>query len=385
MVKIILLLMVSIGLQVASANLDVALQSFLASTTGRSLEGNKADAVKNLYKLYKIEFNRNSSTKSDDKLRFMSFNKTLHDILDDYQKGEKTYTLGLNNHADWTEDEWKILRRGIQVPEGNISETNVRPGEHLLTWDGKSLQGRTIPPTSYDLTRMVVPGTTVPFVLPIKDQGQCGSCYAFAFNSLLEFQYATQLKRSASLSEQQIVDCSSYDNGCNGGYFPNTFSYLQKNIYQVNGAPYYPYKAKPGQCAFRSVRGGGVKFGSLRYVSVRANHAAAMQQALVNYGPLWVSVFVGNQMTSTYSRISSMFNNYRSGIFQPSECPTSVYSTNHAVTIVGYGVDATTGVPYWKVRNSWGAWWGDSGYFKIRRGVNMCGIESGPFYIAKAA
>ncbi|CAF3481443.1 unnamed protein product [Rotaria sp. Silwood2] len=332
-----------------------------------------------------MEFNRNSNTKDQDKVRFTSFNKTLHDILDDYKKGDKTYTLGLNNHADWTHDEWKILRRGIRVPKGNITNTNVKSGERLLTWDGKSSQGRTIPPVSYDLTKMVVSGTTVPVVLSVKDQGQCGSCYAFAFNSLLEFQYAVQLKRSASLSEQQLVDCSYYDGGCDGGYFPNTFSYLQSNAWQVNGSPYYPYKAIAGQCAFRSTGAGGVIFGTLRYMKVTANNAAAMKQALVDYGPLWVSVFVGDDTTYTYSRISSIFNNYKSGIFQPSGCPTSVSSTNHAVVIVGYGVDTTTGIPYWKVRNSWGSWWGESGYFKIRLGVNMCGIESGPFYVARAA
>ncbi|CAF4576467.1 unnamed protein product [Rotaria sp. Silwood2] len=385
MMKIILLFIVSIGLQVVSADLDVALETFLASTTGRSLVVNKADAIKNLYNLYKIEFNRGLKTKSDDKLRFIAFNNTLQDILDDYQKGEKTYTLGLNDHADWTEDEWRPLRNGVQIPEGDISKTNVKPGERLLTWDGKSSQSRTIPPASYDLTKMVVSGTTVPVVLSIKDQGQCGSCYAFAFNALLEFQYAIQLKSSASLSEQQIVDCSWYDHGCNGGYISGTFKYLQGNVWQINGAPYYPYTARVGQCAFRSTGGGGVKFGSLRYVSVTANNAAAMQQALVDYGPLYVSLFVGDDTTSVYKTISSIFNNYKSGIFGPSGCPTSNSLTNHAVVIVGYGVDATTGLPYWKVRNSWGSWWGESGYFRIRRGLNTCGVESGPFYIARVA
>jgi cathepsin H len=82
--------------------------------------------------------------------------------------------------------------------------------------------------------------------------------------------------------------------------------------------------------------------------------------------------------------VSTIFNWYTGGVIKATGCPTSVAATNHAVVIVGYGVDANTNMPYWKVRNSWGNW-GEQGYFRIQRGVNMCGIESDGFYIAKPA
>jgi C1A family cysteine protease len=222
-------------------------------------------------------------------------------------------------------------------------------------------------------------------VLPIKNQYNCGACYAFAFIALLEFQYAIQLKSSDSLSEQQMVDCSTNDHGCISGYFTQTFSYLQSNLWQVDGEFSYPYKAVSGKCVFKGAGGGGVRFGSLLYNMITVNNANAMEQALVNYGPLWASLFVGDTTTAAHNSIHTLFQSYKSGIFQPSGCPTSVTTTNHAVVIVGYGNDPTTNLPYWKVRNSWGAGWGESGYFRIQRGVSMCGIESGVFYIAKPA
>ncbi|CAF5213235.1 unnamed protein product [Rotaria magnacalcarata] len=221
-------------------------------------------------------------------------------------------------------------------------------------------------------------------ILPIKSQGQCGSCYAFAFITLLEFLHSIQVKSKTALSEQQIVDCSTMDNGCGGGYFTNTFNYLRSNTWQVNSEAFYTYKGVASRCAFNSAASSRTRFGTLAYARVSVNNAVAMQQALIDYGPLWVSLFVGDN-TASGRQISLGFNAYRSGIFQASGCPTLVTSTNHAVVIVGYGVDTATNIPYWKVRNSWGSNWGDSGYFRIRRGVNMCGIESGPFYIGNAA
>ena len=164
MAKIILLFIISLGLQVASADLDAALQSFLTSIMENSFVGNKANSTMNLHKLYKTKFNRTSTTENEENLRFMSFNNTLHAILDHHRQNNKTYTLGLNDYSDWTQDELNKLRSGIQIPQDKINETNAKPGDRLLRWDGKSLQRRAVIQTSYDLTAMVVSGTNVPVV-----------------------------------------------------------------------------------------------------------------------------------------------------------------------------------------------------------------------------
>ncbi|CAF1934847.1 unnamed protein product [Rotaria magnacalcarata] len=372
-----------VGFGMVAANLDVALQSFLTSLSGKSSTRVKSNAVKGLFNLYKAELNHHPKTASEENLRLNSFNETLNAIVYHHQLGDETYNLSLNEFADWTPDELARLR-GIRIPEESIKNTSLRKGQRLLTWNGKVAQGRATPPASFDYTDRVVAGTSVPVILPIKSQGQCGSCYAFAFITLLEFLHSIRVKSKTALSEQQIVDCSTMDNGCGGGYFTNTFNYLRSNTWQVNSEAFYTYKGVASRCAFNSAASSRTRFGTLAYARVSVNNAVAMQQALIDYGPLWVSLFVGDN-TASGRQISLGFNAYRSGIFQASGCPTLVTSTNHAVVIVGYGVDTATNIPYWKVRNSWGSNWGDSGYFRIRRGVNMCGIESGPFYIGNAA
>lgn len=217
----------------------------------------------------------------------------------------------------------------------------------------------------------------------MRNQGSCGSCYAFAFITLLEAQQAFYFRTISSLSEQQLVDCSTSDNGCSGGYFTNTFSYFSKNLWRSNGATAYPYKQKMNKCIFKNVGGGGPTFPPLVYQRVSANDPVSMQQALVDYGPLWVSMFAGDSTTFINNLILRLFTSYSSGILQPAGCPTLLSTTNHAVVIVGYGVDDKTGIPFWKVRNSWGSRWGEQGYFRIIRGINMCGIESGAFFMAR--
>lgn len=383
MASFVFLLVLSIGLQVGASNLDDAFKAFLTpSSTFRSSRDNGI-AVNHMFKLFEDEFKRPSMTLIEEKLRFKAFNHTLFALLKDYQQGGKTYTVGLNEYADWTPTELNQLR-GVRVPEGEIQHTNLKPNQLILPLTGRKAQSRSNTlPSSFDFTELVVSGTNTPIVRPIKHQGQCGSCYSFAFVALLEALYAFELKSSEDLSEQQMVDCSPLDHGCGGGYFTNTFQYLNSNAWQAEGGITYPYEGQAGNCAFRSGVS-GIQFAQLAYADVQ-NNDVGMQEALTTYGPLYVSLFVGDDTTATYQSITSIFQQYTDGVIEVSGCPTLVHQTNHAVVIVGYGVDEATGVPYWKVRNSWGEYWGENGYFRIRRGVNMCGIESRAFFMGRAS
>jgi C1A family cysteine protease len=384
MAPLVLLLIILAGLDLCASDLNSDFQNFLKSPVNSKSYQENSDTVAKLYQLYNNDFKRSTTTAAEEKTRFQAFNDTLNNLLKTFSGKSQTYTVGLNNYSDWTPEELKNLG-GARVPQGAISITNAKSSQRLLTVDGNVLEGKsTVLPASFDYTQRVITGTNTPVVTPIKNQGICGSCWAFAFVSLLENQYAFQLKSSANLSEQQMVDCSKSDAGCNGGYITNTFKYLQSNSWQVNGETFYPYVTKASSCAFKASGGGGVKFGSLVYKMVGPNNATAMQEALINYGPLWGTLFVGDS-TAHYSILASIYG-YKSGIWTPPiTCPSSISTINHAVVIVGYGVDSATGIPFWKVRNSWGTYWGEQGYFRIRRGVNMCGIEAQPYLVAKAA
>jgi hypothetical protein len=385
MMKVILLIIISIGLQVSGEDLDTAFQAYLLKAKEKSIPAQEKEGiVQNLHKLFKEKFGRNSNTQYDDNVRFAEFSKTVSFIVDnDHQTGTK-HTLGLNDYSDWTPAELNKLRQGIKIPAGHNPETSLKPNQRLLTVDKRSPQARDSLPTSFDYSSSYFFSTKAPCTRPIKNQGQCGSCYAFAFTTLLEFQYALYTK-SIGLSEQQIVDCSPYDGGCNGGFFYNTFYYFQTIGWQDTNETNYRYNATRGTCLYPNRVSAVVPLGTLGYAQAPQANATVMLQYLYYYGPLWVGIFVGNQSTPTYQNISNIFNSYKSGLFQPSGCPTSSSSPNHAVVIVGYGVDATTGTAYWNVRNSWGTTWGENGYFRIPRGVNMCGIENYAFIVGRIA
>lgn len=199
------------------------------------------------------------------------------------------------------------------------------------------------------------------WIAAVRDQGQCGSCWAFSVASTMSANYAKKHGGSPPvLSEQQLVDCSPSDNGCKGGWPLNTFTYA-KNGVELNSA--YPYTAKTGTCRFDKSK---VK----AKVSTSGNvgkSVDAMKKAVYDHGAITVCVNA-HKMQS-----------YNGGIITSTGCSTSI---DHAVNVVGWGSSGST--HYWIVRNSWGARWGEKGYCRFISGKNACGIESYPMYATVA-
>jgi hypothetical protein len=195
------------------------------------------------------------------------------------------------------------------------------------------------------------------------------------------------------MSEQQILDCSPNDSGCVGGYFDNTYGYLQSYDWYVDSEANYPYNANVSTCTATQSKGGWAN-GNLSYRHLPEGNATAMQQALVAYGPLWISLYVGSDCSNinesscpvtpkVASEILTSFQYYTSGVFKADGCTTSSDNNNHAMAIVGYGHDSTLNLDYWIIRNSWGDGWGENGYVRFQRGVNMCNVESDAFILAR--
>ena len=178
---------------------------------------------------------------------------------------------------------------------------------------------------------------------PVRDQGNCGSCWSFATIATVEGRWA--VKRSGQqiqLSEQQLVDCSAQNQGCNGGWPSKAFTFLK--VYGAQARDKYPYNALRGAC----------KFSSSDIVAKVTNiYKIASVDAALASGPIPV-----------YVQVTNSFRQYSTGVFN-GVCGASI---NHAVTAVGYGSE--NGKYYFIVRNSWGAGWGEQGYIRILIGGN---------------
>ncbi|KAL1532170.1 senescence-specific cysteine protease SAG39-like [Salvia divinorum] len=194
-------------------------------------------------------------------------------------------------------------------------------------------------------------------VTPVKSQGGCGVCWAFAPVAAIEGIIAIRSCKLTQLSEQHILDCNYEHSGCKGGRMDLAFAFVVKNGGLACAAD-YPYTATHGVCADNIPSSLSPKIIGLVYIP--KNNEAALLEAVANQ-PVSVNID------------ASVFQFYRSGVYT-GECETNI---NHSVAIVGYG-ESEDGVKYWLIKNSWGREFGDDGYFKLRRDVGtkegMCGI-----------
>jgi hypothetical protein len=187
-------------------------------------------------------------------------------------------------------------------------------------------------------------------VTPIKNQGPCGSCWAFTTAAAIESQYLLRFNQSLDLSEQSLVSCNSGAWGCNGGNVVQTLTYVQKN--GIASETCMPYTVADGTCS--------TKCDQQKYYIGGYNHfgydESKFAAFLYNYGPAAVTMYVPPE-----------FMLYDSGILDISkdECVEKNEGL-HAMTIVGYTPE------YWIIKNSWDTDWGEDGYVRVKRGINFC-------------
>merc|ERR1711992_518982 len=244
-----------------------------------------------------------------------------------YHQGEKSYSMKINSFADLLHHEFLGMMNGFNYEQKKQIDDGITQ----------------IVPAHVELPEEV-DWRTSGAVTPVKNQGQCGSCWSFSATGALEGQHFRKTGKLVSLSEQNLVDCSA-SFGNNGGIYTETA---------------YPYDGEEEQCHFSRGDIGATDKG---FVDITQGDEEALKAAIATVGPVSVAIDAGHPT----------FQFYHEGIYNEPDCsPTNL---DHGVLAVGYGT--TEEGDYWLVKNSWSTKWGDEGYIKMSRNKdNQCGIAS---------
>jgi C1A family cysteine protease len=294
-----------------------------------------------MWKSFKQEYNRQYDQEEEPK-RFSVFLENLK-IIDERNKAEGQTIHGINKFSDLSQEEFRdrllgsIPDRSAHAGKAVLTDADIEPyhgASSLVDWSGV-------------------------FTTPVKDQGYCGSCWAFSATEQLESDAMRQLGTTYLLSTEQVTQCTTGAFGCGGGWTETAYAYIKNSagVVQESDYPYNSYYGKTGTCAPDTSK---AVIGLTSFTTISGE--SAMATYVQSTGPLSVCVD------------ASTWNSYNGGVM--SVCGQSV---NHCVQAVGVdnGNDG-----YWKVRNSWGTAWGESGHIRLAYGKNTCAITNDPTYVA---
>ncbi|TMW59938.1 hypothetical protein Poli38472_005007 [Pythium oligandrum] len=288
--------------------------------------------------------------------RYQAFKTNVDRIKthnDKYDQGEYSFALGLNALADLTDDEYKqtlgYKRNTARKSQATSTFTAPRNMDDIPDkWDWRE----------HDV------------VTPVKNQGQCGSCWAFSAVAALEASYALTTGKLVSFSEQELVDCTlGGEDTCNhGGEMQDGFEEIIKNHGgKIQKEEDYPYTAvSKGVCNAHDDKGIG-HFTS--YANVTSGDEDALKAAVATKGVQSIAIDAS----------SFTFQLYRHGVYSWPLCANTVDSLDHGVAVAGYGVYKQK--DFWLVKNSWGEGWGMHGYIMMSRNKkNQCGVATDASY-----
>lgn len=303
---------------------------------------------------FQERFSRRYSNLQELETRFAIFRQNFIGILAHNADHTQNFTMGVNQFTDLTPEEFKMQY---------VSSYKSQVGSFGCKSFSSTASGA---PNSIDWRSKGV-------VNSVRDQGQCGSCWAFATTANAESVWAIYSGQLLDLSEEFLVDCASgagyYNMGCNGGNPDSAFKYMINNG-QCSEAS-YPYKAgttkTAGTC--QKCSAAPVHFSSCS--DVKPNDQVSLKGAVAKQ-PVSIAI----EADTRY------FQSYSGGILDSTSCGTNL---DHAVIIIAYGTE--NGIDYWNVRNSWGSSWGENGYVRLKRTSStndpgICGLAIEPSFLS---
>lgn len=337
------------------------------------------------WQAFKDKYNKIYATETDELIHRYNYFKAIVEIQEHNHNPLSTFKMGINEFTDMTYQQLKVNRlmnlpypedeTELDCPLSYVMQNNIPTNfNSTLDWRDPASNPR-----------------SVTAVTAVKDQGACGSCYAFSTTAAMEGNLCVNGQYDCStwqgISEQQILDCGAWAiseiktstkqwypfYGCMGGWQPNVaqFAYYTRGV--ANSAD-YPYTSgttgKTSECQAEITREAYPDRNICGTTSKHGANATVIKEAIFNQGPLAVGMYVGGS-----------FSSYVSGVYVPAagDCPDMDHTgINHAMAAVGYGTE--NGLDYWIIRNSWSSDWGDNGYIKVVRGINACGIEGNIMY-----
>jgi len=303
--------------------------------------------VSAIWKKYKETYGKQYFAFAEEMRRKAIFTENLNKIVHhnvEADLGLHSFRRGLNRFTDMTAEEFTKGYKGLA------------PGYEAMRTPSIHKPSVNAIPASWDWR-------TKGDVVPVKDQGGCGSCWAFSTVSAIEGQWAQSPFGGGlvSLSEQNLVDCVKDNAGCGGGWPDRAFRYVINNT-GIDSEANYPYKGVDGKCNYTAA-GLGAFIGT--FVGISGGDEDALADAVANVGPVSICLDASDWQT------------YQSGIFDDTKCSRT--SLDHAVLAVGYGTE--NGKDFWIVKNSWAETWGEKGYIRLARNKdNQCGVATLAMY-----